>query len=355
MKGALRFMQELSENREQNKRMLFRKKDVKSQRKAIHRRWWFILLEALLALSLCLAIVLATSTGLQVRAIRLLCSASASTTAGDPAGVLTLKTDLSYGSAYPNGTLDLYTARSTGAQPLVVYAHGGYYVGGDKSSLTEYCRTLASYGYVVANLNYELAPEGRYPTQILQVNEAIAYLLANAADFGIDPTRIFIGGDSAGGHLASQMGLYYTNEHFRQQIGGTSAISSDQLRGLILNCGYYNAETVRATRFPMIADSIWILTGQKQFEGTEVSARMSTSLQITPDYPPAFLSCGNKDPFLSQAQELIVALSENGVASSAYLPGSDEDPLDHEFQLNLNTAAGKEAMERLVQFLANQS
>ena len=55
--------------------------------------------------------------------------------------------------------------------------------------------------------------------------------------------------------------------------------------------------------------------------------------------------CASAVETLSQAQELIVALSENGVASSAYLPGSDEDPLDHEFQLNLNTAAGKEAME----------
>lgn len=324
-------------------------------KKTIHRRWWFILLEILLALFLCLAIVLTTSTGLQARAIRLVCSGSAPTTTGDPANVMTLKTDASYESAFSNGTLDLYSARSNEPLPLVVYAHGGYYVGGDKSGLSEYCRTLASYGYVVANLNYELAPEGQYPTQLLQVNEAIAYLVKHADAFGIDPNRIFIGGDSAGGHLASQMGLYYTNVDFCQKTGGTPAISAEQLRGVLLLCGYYNTETVRATRFPMIADSIWILTGEKQFEGTEVSAQMNTVAQVTPAYPPAFLACGDQDPFLSQAQELIVALAKNGVESSAYLPESKEESLGHEFQIQLDTAAGKEAMRRVTQFLADHA
>ena len=348
-------MEESSKVSNQNEELMSQKATSNTTKKAIHRRWWFVLLEVLLALFLCLAIVLTTSTGLQARAIRQICAVPKRPATGDPANVLTLKTDASYESAFPNGTLDLYTARSSEPLPLVVYAHGGYYVGGDKSGLSEYCRTLASYGYVVANLNYELAPEGQYPTQLLQVNEAIAYLIKHADAFGIDPSRIFIGGDSAGGHLASQMGLYYTNADFCQTTGGTPAISAEQLRGVLLLCGYYNTETVRATRFPMIADSIWILTGEKQFEGTEVSARMNTVAQVSPAYPPAFLACGDQDPFLSQAQELIVALAKNGGESSAYLPESKEESLGHEFQIQLDTAAGKEAMRREVQFLADHA
>ena len=348
-------MQELSKDRKNKKRMSVQAEDQSSNKKSIHRRWWFIVLEVLLALSLCLAIVLSASNQLQEYAIRLMCSAPKKTNAVDPADVLTLNTDLSYESAFPNGTLDLYAARSNEPLPLIVYAHGGYYVGGDKSGLTEYCKTLASNGYVVANLNYELAPDALYPTQILQVNEAIAYLQKHAKDFGFDPARIFIGGDSAGGHLASQMGLYYTNANFSQKIGGSPAITSEQLRGVILLCGYYNTETVRATRFPMIADSIWMLTGKKQFEGSEVSAQMNTVAQVSASYPPAFLSCGDQDPFLSQAQELIVALSKNGVESSAYLPESKEESLGHEFQTNLSSAAGKEAMRRLAAFLADHA
>ncbi|MCE5189951.1 MAG: alpha/beta hydrolase [Eubacteriales bacterium] len=324
-------------------------------KRPIHRRWWFILLEVLLALSLCLAVVLSVSTKLQERAIRFICSGGAASGESAQTDVLTLAADASYHSGYPNGTLDLYAAPSDEPLPLVVYAHGGYYIGGDKSSATEYCKTIAAKGYAVANLNYQLAPDGQYPTQILQVNEALSYLLKNAESFGIDPSRVFIGGDSAGGHLASQMGLYYTNPDFCLKTGGTPALSAEQLRGVILLCGYYNTETVRETHFPMIADSIWVLTGEKNYEGTGVSARMNTVGQITPDYPPVYVTCGDKDPFLSQAGELINALEENGVAVDAYLPISAAEPLQHEYQAVLTSAAGAEAMNRLLAFLSEQS
>ena len=325
----------------------------------IHRRWWFILLETLLALSLCLAVVLSTTTFLQVSFIRLICTGNAGTLPTDYDTVLsridTLEQNASYSSSFPNGTLDLYAARADTPQPLIVYMHGGYYVGDDKEDFTYYCQTLATYGYVVANINYQLAPEGRYPTQILQVNEAVSYLLEHAEQYGIDPSRVFIGGDSAGAHLASQMGLYYTSDSFCAETGGSPALSAEQLRGVVLLCGYYNTETVRQTDFPLIADSIWMLTGVKRYEGTELSARLSTASQISPNYPPAFVACGNIDPFLSQSEELIAALADNGVDYVASLPGSDEEPLWHEYQRILTTEPALETMRQLVQFLSERA
>lgn len=328
-------------------------------KRPIHRRWWFILLEVLLALSLCLAAVLSTTTVLQKNLIRLICAGNAGIEPPDYDAVLsrivTLEQDLSYESDFPMGTLDLYAAASDSPKPLIVYAHGGYYVGDDKEDFTYYCQTLASYGYVVANLNYQLAPEGQYPTQILQVNEAVSFLADHAAEYGIDISHVFIGGDSAGAHLASQMGLYYTSDSFRAATGGTAALAPSQLRGVILLCGYYDTETVRETHFPLIADSIWMLTGKKRYEGTEVSARMNTISQIVSSYPPAFVACGNTDPFLPQAQELIAALEQSGVPLAAYLPGSEEEPLWHEYQRNLASQAGEETMSLLLQFLQEQS
>lgn len=325
----------------------------------IHRRWWFVLLEVLLAVSLCLAIVLSTSTVLQKNLIRLICAGNAGIQPPDYDTVLTrivtLERDVSFGSRSPMGTLDLYAAASDSPQPLIVYAHGGYYVGDDKEDFTYYCQKLASYGYVVANIDYQLAPEGRYPTQILQANEAIAYLSDHAEEYGIDMSRVFIGGDSAGAHLASQMGLYYTNESFRASIGGSCALAPEQLRGVLLLCGYYNAETVRETHFPMIADSVWMLTGIKHYEGTEVSSLMSTVSQVTSNYPPAFIACGNTDPFLPQANELAAALTECGVFHTDVLPGSPEEPLWHEYQRDLTSEAGAETMDELSQFLQEQS
>ena len=322
-------------------------------------RWWMIVLLVLLVIVLVVWIITANSTFLQVAFIRALCAGNAGVKPDDYDAVLakidTLGTDVSYESAFDNGILDLYAAKGDAALPLIIYAHGGYYVGDDKADFGYYCQTLASRGYVVANINYMLAPEGRYPTQMLQVNEAIRFLLAHAEEYRIDTTKIFIGGDSAGGHLSSQMGLYYTNPVFQARIGGTPAIAKEQLKGVILHCGYYNIDTLRATGFPMIADSVWMMTGEKHYEGTEKAASMNTVAWVTADYPPVFIDCGDKDSFLSQAKEMIAALEAHGVAVTSYLPTTTGFPLMHEFQVRLNMAEAQAALEELAGFLGERS
>ena len=321
-------------------------------------RWWMIVLLVLLVIVLVVWIITANTTFLQVAFIRALCAGNAGVKPDDYDAVLakidTLGTDVSYESAFDNGILDLYAAKGDAALPLIIYAHGGYYVGDDKADFGYYCQTLASRGYVVANINYMLAPEGRYPTQMLQVNEAIRFLLSHAEEYRIDTAKIFIGGDSAGGHLSSQMGLYYTNPVFQARIGGTPAIAKEQLKGVILHCGYYNIDTLRATGFPMIADSVWMMTGEKHYEGTEAAVSMNTVAWITADYPPVFIDCGDKDSFLSQAKEMIAALEANGVAVTSYLPTTTGFPLLHEFQVRLNMAEGQAALEKLAGFLGEK-
>ena len=329
------------------------------KKKRFYQRWWVIALAGLFLLAAVLTIAWSISSGLQQTIIEIVCSGSASTAPITREEALTsvklLGEDVSYESRFDNGLLDIYAFSDDGVQPLIVYAHGGYYVGGDKSGLSTYCKMLASYGYVVANINYMLAPDGKFPTQILQVNEAMAYLVAHAEEYGIDTTRVFIAGDSAGAHLASQMGLYYTNPAFAEKIGDTPAIAKEQLCGVVLHCGYYNTDTVRATGFPMIAESIALMTGEKEYEGTEAGEAMNTVAQITPDYPDVYLDCGDQDPFITQAGEMIDALNANGVSVTSYLPVSGETALGHEFQMMLNTAEGMESMERLAGFLGERS
>ena len=322
-------------------------------------RWWMILLLALAALTVIVRVITARSTVLQSKFIRLLCSLNAGARPKNFDEVLaaidTLAEDVSYESAFENGVLDVYAAKGDAKLPLIVYAHGGYYVGDDKRSFAYYCRTLASKGYVVASLNYRLTPEGRYPTQMLQFNEAMGFLLAHAEEYRFDTQKIFIGGDSAGAHLSSQMGLYYTNPAFQARIGGTPAIARERLRGVILHCGYYNIDTLRATKFPLITDSVWMMTGEKHFEGTEAGKSMSTVAWVTPDYPPVYLDCGDKDPFHSQALEMIDALKGQAVEVVSYLPKSDKVRLTHEFQVRLDLPEAQEALERLAGFLGEKS
>jgi acetyl esterase/lipase len=107
-------------------------------------------------------------------------------------------------------TLDLYAPPKGGApKPLVIYVHGGGWMGGTARNAAAYAdfpavlADLASRGYVVASLNYRLGGEAKAPAATQDVDAAIRWLKAHAAEYGIDKTRVAIWGGSAGGQLAA--------------------------------------------------------------------------------------------------------------------------------------------------------
>jgi acetyl esterase/lipase len=86
----------------------------------------------------------------------------------------------------------------------IVYCHGGGFVFCDIESHDGFCRALArGSDTVVVSIDYRLAPEHRAPAAVLDAFAAFCWVSAHAGDLGIDPARIAIGGDSAGGNLAA--------------------------------------------------------------------------------------------------------------------------------------------------------
>ena len=90
--------------------------------------------------------------------------------------------------------------------PVVLYIHGGGWSKGDKTDLGRYQDALSEKGIAVAAVNYSLAPENIFPTNIQDLKCAVRHLRANAAAYNIDPDRIGGYGGSAGGHLVSLLG-----------------------------------------------------------------------------------------------------------------------------------------------------
>ena len=260
--------------------------------------------------------------------------------------------DISYGSKYKNGFLDIISPKESNSNlPLFVYFHGGYYVGGDKESGEPYCRIIANENYIVANVNYILVPDEQYPVQAVQANEAIKFLVENANIYHIDTNNIFIGGDSAGGHLAGQMGAFYTNTQLQNKMGFAPSISSDQLSGVVLLCGYFNMDTIRDTRFPFIAQSLWIVTGEKDFENYERIDELNTIENVTENYPSTFILCGDKDPFITQNIEMEKKLNEKDINYVSYFPVSKDKKLAHEFQREYQKEEAYIARDMLFEFL----
>jgi acetyl esterase/lipase len=170
------------------------------------------------------------------------------------ADICNVERNIAYG-ADPRHRLDIFRpATGSGARPIVVYVHGGGFVGGDKGAdgapfYNNVGAWAAHSGFVGVTMTYRLAPAFPWPAGAEDVAAAIAWLRANAGQYGGDPARIVLIGQSAGAaHVAS----YVTMTRFhsdRPTIAGAIMLSGiyDVVRlehGPFENA-YYGADPAR--------------------------------------------------------------------------------------------------------------
>jgi len=102
----------------------------------------------------------------------------------------------------------IYTPEVNKILPLLVYFHGGGWVLGNLDSMDSFCRTLAGDGEcIVVSVDYRLAPEHKFPAAVEDAYAATTWVASNASTLNGDPTRLAVGGDSAGGNLAAVVTL----------------------------------------------------------------------------------------------------------------------------------------------------
>jgi len=261
-----------------------------------------------------------------------------------------------YDTNDPDDLLDVYypsaVANTDRKLPTIVWVHGGGFTSGSKDGLANYLKILAAKNYTVVGVDYSLAPRKTYPTPILQVNAALAFLEKIAAGLHVDASKLFLAGDSAGAQIAAQLAAVISNSQYAKQMGVSPSIDRHQLKGVILHCGLYdlrNGGEIRAR----IARSY---LGNKDFMNDPRLEEFSVARNITADFPPMFISVGNADGLESQSQQLADTATRLGISvDTLFFPNGYTPPLPHGYQFNLDSEAGRLALERTNRFLAGRS
>ena len=223
--------------------------------------------------------------------------------------------DVEYGRASGESLrLDLSLPAVVGQKlrPGIVFVHGGGWVGGDKVDFATLAQEMAGRGYVAVSINYRLAPQHPYPANIDDVQRAVRWLRKHATEYHLDPARIGSLGASAGGHLASILGVMDT----RDPAAVNAAVSSR------VNCvvDYFGRMDLRieptGTGF---TDYRQRYIGKTKDEAPELYAAASPITYVDSKTVPFLIVQGLRDPQVQpvQSKTMIEALDKAGIESSA--------------------------------------
>jgi acetyl esterase/lipase len=125
---------------------------------------------------------------------------------------------------------DIYIPMTPGRHPAMMFVHGGAFRAGSKDAYaTTWGPYLAERGYLVFSIDYRLAKPGQptWPQALLDCKAALQYLRGDSGELGVDPDRIGVGGDSAGGELAAMLGVtqdwvVFTDKYPKDSYSGVS-------------------------------------------------------------------------------------------------------------------------------------
>lgn len=197
---------------------------------------------------------------------------------------------------------DLYLPARPGNIPVVLVVHGGSWKSGERDGwdAAPIARHLAAHGYAAFSVDYRLAPAWRYPAPLDDLQQAVDWLRAHAADYHLDPDNVAAWGYSAGAHLAGMLG---TKDNARLHLRAVVA-------------GGIPADLTRWPDSPIVKEFL----GSNAREDLALSTEASPVSHVDAHTPPFFLYHGAWDRLVEpvQAQLMVDALTARGIAADLY-------------------------------------
>ncbi len=224
--------------------------------------------------------------------------------------------------------LDLYVPRgATGPTPVLMYIHGGGWVGGTKESSVLRILPYLEMGWAVANVEYRLGAVARAPAAVEDGLCALRWVIRNAGQYNLDTSRIVTTGNSAGGHLALTTGMIPASAGLDRECPGSEELSV----AAIIN--WYGITEVGDLLDGANTKSYAVEWMGSLENRLEIAERVSPMTYVRAGLPPTLTIHGDADPTVpyQHAITLHEKLDELGVSNVLHtVPGGGHGGFNRE-------------------------
>jgi acetyl esterase/lipase len=199
-----------------------------------------------------------------------------------------------------------------GPYPAVLHFHGGGWQAGDKSHGHGRIVKLAKAGYVAVSVGYRFAPKYAWPLQVYDAKAAVRFLKEHSKEYNIDPDRIGVTGDSAGGYLALMLGFTDKADGFEGAVKPTAPSTRVQAAVSFCSAGDFTRSLQRKLTPELdaqitayykkpLSQVIYEFTGTRDPNDPKLE-KMSARTYVDAGDPPVLIFQGELDPLISMEQ-----------------------------------------------------
>jgi acetyl esterase/lipase len=227
--------------------------------------------------------------------------------------------------------MDIQIPESSGPKPLVVYIPGGGFVRAPKESAINLRTFVAEAGFVVASIQYRtLSDSANYRDSIADVKSAIRHLRAHADEYGIDPGKVAVWGESAGGYLAAMVGVtgeiksFDVGDNLDQSSAVQAVVDEFGPSDMSKIAADFDSETQRAYSSPRNPLALYInglASGKSLLDEPTAATTANPLTYVNASAAPFLLFHGSQDGLVSPSQTLLLhnALNSTGAHSTRYV------------------------------------
>lgn len=264
--------------------------------------------------------------------------------------------DLNYPSISGRNQFDIYRPdRNDDYLPVMIWIHGGGFVGGDKAMVADFASLIANEGYAVITMNYALAPHNTYPSPVYQTEELVRHLYTLKDQYKLDMNRLAFAGDSAGAQIASQYVITQTDPDYAKLVGVESLIPTDTIKATLLYSGPYRIEDLTQYSHPVVKFVFnqlgWAYIGERNWHSSPILKEASIIDNVNSNFPPTYITDGNTTSFETSARHLEEKLNNLNITTQTRFFDTNESSTMHEYQFKLQTEEAQLALQDTLSFL----